>query len=129
MAVVYSCRGCDRSGERMPASGQPRDRPPRLSRPSKNGIGFSKHLRTVCFCGDENRTGMLLPLELAGLIDYLPTWSDSVCRVVLAISAMTSSHNDDKTLCCRTRRVLLGIKHVLIHDALAIECPLAAWAA
>ena len=55
-----------------------------------------KHLRTVCFCGNENRTGMVLPPELVGLIDYLPTLSGSVRRVVLAISAMTSSHNDDK---------------------------------
>jgi hypothetical protein len=39
---------------------------------------------------------MLLPPELVGLIDYLPTWSESVRRVLLAISAMTSSHNDDK---------------------------------
>jgi hypothetical protein len=49
----------------------------------------------VSFCGDENRTGMALPPELVGLIDYLPTLSESVRRVVLAISAMTSSHNDD----------------------------------
>ena len=54
-----------------------------------------KHLRTVCFCGNENRTGMVLPPELVGLIDYLPTLSESVRRVVLAIRAMTSSHNDD----------------------------------
>ena len=39
---------------------------------------------------------MLLPPVLGGLIDYLPTLSESVHRVVLAISAMTSSHNDDK---------------------------------
>ena len=39
---------------------------------------------------------MVLPPELVGLIDYLPTLSESVRRVVLAISAMTSSHNDDK---------------------------------
>ena len=39
---------------------------------------------------------MVLPSELLGLIDYLPTWSESVRRVVLAISAMTSSHDDDK---------------------------------
>ena len=39
---------------------------------------------------------MLLPPVLGGLIDYLPTLSESVRRVVLAISAMTSSHDDDK---------------------------------
>jgi hypothetical protein len=39
---------------------------------------------------------MLSPPVLVGLIDYLPTLSESVRRVVLAISAMTSSHNDDK---------------------------------
>ena len=39
---------------------------------------------------------MVLPPELVGLIDYLPTLSESVRRVVLAISAMTSSHIDDK---------------------------------
>ena len=50
----------------------------------------------MCFCGNENRTGMVLPPELVGLIDYLPTWSESVRRLVLAISARTSSHNDDK---------------------------------
>ena len=37
---------------------------------------------------------MVLPPELVGLIDYLPTLSESVCRVVLAIGAMTSSHID-----------------------------------
>ncbi len=50
----------------------------------------------MCFCGDENRTGMVWPPELVGLIDCLPTLSESVRRVVLAISAMSSSHNDDK---------------------------------
>ena len=39
---------------------------------------------------------MVLPPELVGLIDYLPTLSESVRRVVLEISAMTSSHNDVK---------------------------------
>ena len=39
---------------------------------------------------------MVLPPELVGLIDYLPTLSESVRHVVLAISAKTSSHNDDK---------------------------------
>ena len=39
---------------------------------------------------------MVLPPELVGLIEYLPTLSESVRRVVLAISAMTSSHNDGK---------------------------------
>jgi len=39
---------------------------------------------------------MFLPPELVGLIDYLPTWSGSVRCVALAISAMTSSQNDDK---------------------------------
>ena len=35
-----------------------------------------------CFCRDENRTGMDLPPELLGRIDDLPTWSESVRRVV-----------------------------------------------
>lgn len=39
---------------------------------------------------------MVLPPELVILIEYLPTLSESVRRVVLAISAMTTSHNDDK---------------------------------
>ena len=39
---------------------------------------------------------MVLPPELVGLIDYLPTWSESVRHVMLEISAMTSSRNDDK---------------------------------
>lgn len=54
------------------------------------------HLPKMCFCGDENRTGMVLTRELVGLIDYLPKLSESVRCVVPAISAMTSSHNDEK---------------------------------
>ena len=55
-----------------------------------------KHLRTVCFCRDENLTGMVLPPKLLGLIDCGPTLSESVRPVVLAIGAMTSWHNDYK---------------------------------
>jgi hypothetical protein len=39
---------------------------------------------------------MVLPPELLELIDYLPTWSESVRPLVMAISAMNSSQNDDK---------------------------------
>ena len=63
---------------------------------SQLGELYGKHLRTVCSCGDENHTGMVSPPELVGLIDYLPTWSESIRRVMMAINAMTSSHNDDK---------------------------------
>ena len=38
---------------------------------------------------------MVLPPELVGLIDYLPTLSESVRRVVLAISAMTVQADSD----------------------------------
>ena len=41
----------------------------------KTALASVKHLRRVCFCGDENCTGMASPPELVGLIDYMPTLS------------------------------------------------------
>lgn len=62
----------------------------------KTASASVKLLRTVCFCVEEHSTGMALPPQLVGLNDCWPELSESVRRVLLAISVMTSSHNNDK---------------------------------
>ena len=81
----------------------------------KTASASVKHLRTVCIRGNENRTGMVLPPELVGLIDYSPTLSESVRRVVLWQSVRWHPRTMmTTTLCCRTRRVLIGINQAVI---------------